>query len=86
MMLFEFIIKILKNKNDLRNYHPYYISQLEHELFIDKPLALSKAKYIILPKNTDEYVKRVFEYKINKSYPYIKIIYNDYSSWLIISQ
>ena len=49
MMLFEFIIKILK-KDDLGNYHPYYISQVVHELFIDKPLALSKAKYIILPK------------------------------------
>jgi hypothetical protein len=31
-------------------YHPYYISKLEHELFIEKTLSLSKAKYMLLPK------------------------------------
>ena len=76
MMLFEFIIKILnKKKKEFGEYHPYYISQLYHELFIEKPLSLSKAKYILLPKNIDWRLERVIKHKVTQLYPNIKILY-----------
>ena len=74
MMLLEFIIKTLKKKEDLGKINPYFFSQFRHELFIENPLSLSKAKYILLPENIDYFLERVIKYKITETYPHIKII------------
>lgn len=75
MMLFEFIIDTLKKKV-INNIHSYYFSQFKHELFIDKPISITKAKYIVLSSDLSPLDKKIIN-KINESYPYIKIIYNN---------
>ena len=66
---------IMKKKGVLGKINPYFFSQFRHELFIEKPLSLSKAKYILLPENIDYFLGRVIKYKITETYPHIKIIY-----------